>query len=174
MSSENQENILEDALKIIRLGPICDNCLGRQFAMLSTGLTNAQRGSSIKTVLSMQASAADDKETLEALAPSVRSARLKLGRRDEDDALCTVCLGEMRAEKLDGWAEKAAAAMQGLECTTILVGTRMSGLLAENEELLLADGGSKHSEPLKSELNREVGKRLSARAGKQVDLKSPM
>ena len=173
MSSENQENILENALRIIRLGPICDSCLGRQFAMLSTGLTNAQRGSSIKTVLSMQASAADDKATLEALAPSVHSARLMLGRKEEDDALCTVCLGEMRAEKLDGWAEKAAAAMQGLECATILVGTRMSGLLAENEELLLADGGSKHAEPLKSELNREVGKRLSARAGKRVDLKSP-
>jgi len=173
MSSENQENILENALRIIRLGPICDNCLGRQFAMLSTGLTNAQRGSSIKTVLSMQASAADDRAMLEALAHSVHSARLKLGRKEEEDALCTVCLGEMRAEKLDGWAEKAAAAMQGLECNTILVGTRMSGLLAENEELLLADGGSKHAEPLKSELNREVGKRLSARTGKKVDLKSP-
>ncbi len=96
---------------------------------------------------------------------------MKLGRKDEDDAPCTVCLGEM--QKLDEWAEKAAEALAGWEIATILVGTRMSGLLSENEELLLADGGSSHAEPFKSELNREVGKRLSARTGKKVDLKSP-
>ena len=96
MSEENFENpkddILETAWNIVRLGPICDNCLGRQFAMLSTGLTNAERGRSIKTVLAMQASAVEDKALLEELAPSFRSARLKLGRKDEEDARCTVCL----------------------------------------------------------------------------------
>ena len=103
MSEENLENpkevILETARKIISLGPICDNCLGRQFAMLSTGLTNAERGRSIKTVLSMQASAVDEKVLQEELAPSFRPARLKLGRKDEEDARCTVCLGGMRAGK---------------------------------------------------------------------------
>jgi tRNA pseudouridine synthase 10 len=176
MNSENQENpveILETAKRIIALGPICDNCLGRQFAMLATGFANAERGRSIKTVLAMQASASGDKALLEALAPSFLPARLKLGRKDEEDETCTVCLGEMRQETLEAWAKKAAASMQGLEYATHLVGTRMSGLLAENEELLLADGGSKYAEPFKSELNREVGKRLAAITGKQVDLKAP-
>jgi tRNA pseudouridine synthase 10 len=166
-------DILETARRILGLAPICDNCLGRQFALLSTGLTNAQRGSALKTVLAMQASAADDRALQEELAPSFRSARLRLGRKDEEDARCSICLGEMTSENLDRWAELAAAALLGWEYSTFLVGTRMSGLLAENEELLLADGGSKHAEPLKSELNREVGKRLAARTGKQADLKSP-
>jgi tRNA pseudouridine synthase 10 len=177
MSEELQENpkedILQTAQRIIALGPICDSCLGRQFALLSTGLTNAERGRSIKIVLAMQASAVEDKALQEELALSFRGARLKLGRKNEDDARCTVCLGEMEPENLDAWADKAAAALEGREYATILVGTRMSGLLAENEELLLADGGSKHAEPFKSELNREVGKRLSLKTGKQVDLKSP-
>ena len=177
MSEENLENpkesILDTARKIIRLGPICDSCLGRQFAMLSTGLTNVERGRSVKTVLAMQASLVDEKNLLEELAPSFRPARLKLGRKDEDDARCTVCLGVMRPENLEAWAEKAAVALDGREYSTIVVGTKMSGLLAENEELLLADGGAKHAEPFKSELNREVGKRLSTKVGKQVDLKSP-
>ncbi len=177
MSEENFENpkddILETARNIVRLGPICDNCLGRQFAMLSTGLTNAERGRSIKTVLAMQASAMEDKAMQEELAPSFRSARLKLGRKDEEDARCTVCLGEMAPQKLDDWAGKAAEALAGWEIETLVVGTKVSGLLAENEELLLADGGSTHAEPFKSELNREVGKRLSLKTGKQVDLKSP-
>src|SRR5512137_2463650 len=167
-----QDNILDTARKIIRLGPICDSCLGRQFAMLSTGLTNEQRGRSLKTALAMQASADDDRALQEELAPSFRSARLKLGRKDEEDARCTVCLGEMAPSKLDAWAEKAAIALAGREIETLVVGTKMSGLLAENEELLLADGGSTHAEPFKSELNREVGKLIAAKTGKQAALKN--
>jgi tRNA pseudouridine synthase 10 len=136
--------------------------------MLSTGLTNAERGRALKTVLAMQASSVQDRELLEDLAPSSRSARLGLGR-DGEDAPCWVCLGEMSPEKLERWAEKAAEAVFGIEHSTFLVGTRMSGLLAENEELLLADGGSTHAEPLKSELNREVGKLVAKKTGKQVD-----
>jgi tRNA pseudouridine synthase 10 len=168
-----KDNILDTARKIISFGPICDNCLGRQFAMLSTGLTNAERGRSLKTALAMQAAADDDRALQEDLAPSFRSARLKLGRKDEEDARCTVCLGEMAPANLDAWAEKAAVAIADREIETLVVGTKMSGLLAENEELLLADGGSTHAEPFKSELNREVGKRLSALTGKTVDLKNP-
>jgi tRNA pseudouridine synthase 10 len=174
LSEENsKEEILETARRILSLGPICDSCLGRQFAMLSTGLTNIERGRSIKTVLAMQASASEDKAMLEELAPTFRPARLKLGRKDEEDARCSICLGEMRPENLERWAAKAVEALQGREYSTFLVGTKMSGLLAENEELLLADGGSKHAEPFKSELNREVGKLIAAKTGKLADLKSP-
>ncbi len=168
-----RENILDTARRIISLGPICDSCLGRQFAMLGTGFTNAERGRALKSALTMQASADDDRALQEELSPSFLPARLKLGRRGEEDARCTVCLGEMAAEKLDSWAEKAAAALAGRELQTFLVGTRMSGLLSENEELLVADGGSAHAEPFKSELNREVGKRLAVLTGKSADLKSP-
>ena len=174
MSEESlKEDILETARRIIGLGAICDSCLGRQFAMLSTGLTNADRGHSIKTVLAMQASAEEDKATQEALAPAFRPARQKLGRKDEEDVRCSVCLGEMEPENLDSWAAKAAKALEGREYATFVMGTKMSGLLAENEELLLADGGSKHAEPFKSELNREVGKRVAALTGKQARLKNP-
>ncbi len=174
LSEENsKEDILETARRIIGLSPICDSCLGRQFAMLSTGLTNVERGRSLKTVLAMRASASEDRALLEELAPSFKPARLKLGRKDEEDVRCSVCLGEMRQENLELWAAKAESALQGREYSTFLVGTKMSGLLAENEELLLADGGSKHAEPFKSELNREVGKRIAALTGKQVDLTRP-
>jgi tRNA pseudouridine synthase 10 len=170
---KSKEDILSTARKILSLGPICDSCLGRQFAMLSTGLTNMERGRSIKTVLTMQASALDDKALQEELAPNFRSARLKLGRKDEEDVQCSVCLGEMSPQNLQHWADRAIEAQSEWEYSTSLVGTRMSGLLAENEELLLADGGSTHAEPFKSELNREVGKLIAAKTGKQVDLKNP-
>ena len=174
MSIENsKENILTTARKILPLGPICDNCLGRQFAMLSTGLTNRERGSAIKIVLAMEAAALNDMSLLEDLAPSSQSARLCIDRKDEEDARCSVCLGEMRPENLNTWANRAAEALGEMEYSTFLIGTKMSGLLAENEELLLADGGSTHAEPFKSELNREVGKLVAAKTAKQVELKKP-
>jgi tRNA pseudouridine synthase 10 len=173
ISDKSPESILMMAKKIIALGPICDSCLGRQFALLATGLTNAERGRSLKTALAMQASADDDRALLEELASTFRPARLKLGIKEDEDLRCSVCLGEMSPKKLDLWAQKAATALVGREYQTFVVGTRMSGLLAENEELLVADGGSTHAEPFKSELNREVGKRLSALTEKAVNLKIP-
>jgi tRNA pseudouridine synthase 10 len=173
----NQESLQGDiqaaAKRILKLGPICNSCLGRQFAMLSTGLTNVERGHAIKTVLAMEAAASKDEPLLEELALSFRSARLSLGRKNEEDARCSVCLGEMRPENLGRWVDRAVQALSEWEYSTFLVGTKMSGLLAENEELLLADGGSIHSEPFKSELNREVGKLTVAKTGKQVDLRNP-
>jgi len=172
-SQDDRVEVLDTAKRIVKLGAICDSCLGRQFAMLSTGLTNAERGRAVKTVLAMHASSRNDQELLEDLAPSSHNARLSLGRKDEQDQRCWACLGEMSSENLEAWAEKAVAALQGLEYGTILVGTRISGLLAENEELLLSDGGSSSAEPFKSELNREVGKRIAAKTGKKVDFEHP-
>ncbi|MDF0589710.1 tRNA pseudouridine(54/55) synthase Pus10 [Candidatus Methanocrinis natronophilus] len=161
------------ARRILGLGPICDSCLGRQFAILSTGLTNAQRGKSIKTFLSMAGSLDESgRDLLTLLARSSRNARLKLGMEGEPDS-CWVCLGEMEPERLDQWAEAAVRELRHLEHETFLVGTKMSGLLAENEELILADGGSIHAEPMKSELNREVGKRIAERTGKATSFTSP-
>ena len=37
--------------------PLCDNCLGRQFALLGYGLENNRRGEAIKLALTLQAAA---------------------------------------------------------------------------------------------------------------------
>ncbi|MCX8206557.1 MAG: tRNA pseudouridine(54/55) synthase Pus10 [Methanothrix sp.] len=162
-------------MRILRLGPICDSCLGRQFAMLGTGMTNTERGRSIKTVMVMSADLQDPEKSIDmlrALAPSCRQARLRLGVEGEDGS-CWVCLGQMRPERLEELADKAVEAFRGIEFSRFLVGTLMSGLLAENEELLLADGCSRHAEPMKSEINREVGKIIAVKSGKQPDLNNP-
>lgn len=170
---DNVADLAELARRVLRLGPICDSCLGRQFAMLSTGLTNAERGRAVKIFLSMAGSLDESgREILEELAPSSESARLKLGLAGEPEA-CSVCLGEMEPERLDWWAKAVEREIRHLEHETFLVGTKMSGLLAENEELILADGGSRHAEPMKSELNREVGKRIAERTGKATSFGSP-
>ncbi len=50
-------NVLANALQMIEKYPLCDNCLGRQFALLGYGLENNRRGEALKLTLTLQASA---------------------------------------------------------------------------------------------------------------------
>lgn len=164
--------ILETARRILKEGPICDACMGRQFAKLSTGLTNARRGNAIKLALSMQASADDDKATQLELAPTLPEARKTAGSGEEEE--CWLCRGLFqKPEKLQAYADKCVAAVCGYEYDTLLVGTKVPPILSEKEEVLQAECGITHAEPLKSELNREVGKLVSQMTGKEVDFKRP-
>jgi len=151
--------ILDTARKIIHEGPICDHCLGRQFAKLSTGLSNDQRGAAIKLVLSMHAGAEKDKELQDELAKS--SGEIK----------CWVCNNLFL--HIDSWVDKVITALSDYEYNNFLVGTKVTGLLAENEEILWAESGTTFAEPLKTELNREVGKRIEKLTGRKANLKKP-
>ncbi len=157
--------ILDTAKKILRHGPICDHCLGRQFAKLFTGLSNDQRGAAIRLVLAMQASAEKDEELFEDLAKSAKTPHLNAGIK------CWVC--NSLFTHLDSWAEKSVLELSDYEHSSFLVGTRITGLLAENEELVWAESGVTFAEPLKTELNREVGKRIEKLTGKKANLKKP-
>ena len=63
--------------------------------------------------------------------------------------------------------------MEGYEYSTFLVGCRVPPLVAENEEMVWSDLSLGDPEPFKSEVNREVGKAVSALTGKTVDFKKP-
>ncbi len=167
-------DIMETAKSILDEGPICDHCMGRLFAKLSTGLGNEQRGAAVKLALAMEADRIykedKDKILLEALAPSSEYARNVL-KQENCEQTCWVCLGLFN--NLETWVEKAQLSLKDIEYDTFLMGTKMSGLLAENEEILWTESGSMHAEQLKSEINREVGKLLAKQTGKEVDLKTP-
>ncbi len=149
--------ILDTARKILKEGPICDHCLGRQFAKLSTGLSNDERGRALKLVLAMKASEEKDDILKDELSKS--------------KGKCWVCNGLFSS--LDSWADKATAALSDYEYDNFLVGTKMTGLLSENEEIIWAQSGTMFAEPLKTELNREVGKRIEKLTGKRANLKKP-
>lgn len=167
-------DVLDISKKILHEGPICDNCLGRQFAKLSTGLSNRERGQALKLALVLEGDriykAENDDSLLKELAPCSVFARKALGTESEDEQ-CWVCLDQFK--KLDEWADEAAKALEGLEYSTFLVGTKVSGLLSENEELLWAEAGTAYAEQLKTELNREVGKRIAEKVHKDVDFENP-
>ncbi|RXA19908.1 tRNA pseudouridine(54/55) synthase Pus10 [Methanosarcina sp. MSH10X1] len=167
-------DVLEISKKILHEGPVCDNCLGRQFAKLSTGLSNRERGQALKLALVLEGDriykTENDDSLLQELAPCSAFARKTLGMGDEDEQ-CWVCLDQFK--KLEEWADKAEKALEGLEYSTFLVGTKVSGLLSENEEILWAEVGTAYAEQLKTELNREVGKRIAEKVQKDVDFENP-
>jgi tRNA pseudouridine synthase 10 len=145
-------SILDDARAIDRAGPVCDACLGRVFADRSFGLTNAERGRSLRV-----AAALDDDEPFEP-TPT------------ED---CWVCEGA--CAQFDAWADRAAAAVEDVDFDTYQVGTRTPPLVEENEALLREEVGldADAGEPFKSEFNREVGKRVGRLTDTEVDFGRP-
>jgi len=159
MHNVSQMTILDTARKIVHEGPICDHCLGRQFAKLSTGLSNDMRGAALKLVLAMHAGAEKDKELQDELA------------RSRGEIKCWVCNNLFL--KIDPWVTKSVEILSDYEYNNFLVGTKVTGLLAENEEILWAESGTTFAEPLKTELNREVGKRIEKITGKRANLKKP-
>ncbi|MEA1906504.1 MAG: tRNA pseudouridine(54/55) synthase Pus10, partial [Euryarchaeota archaeon] len=180
MSHDGDSQILELARAILREGAICDHCLGRQFAKLSTGTTNLERGRAIRLVLDMIASMGADNDCADAGADAGGLGLEPEIEPEHDPALepgqakperCWVCNGAF--EELDTWASRALEALDGCEHENFLVGTLLSGLLSENEELLWEIVGTDYAEPLKSELNREVGKRIADKTQKDVDFTKP-
>ncbi|MDY0266487.1 MAG: tRNA pseudouridine(54/55) synthase Pus10 [Methanimicrococcus sp.] len=176
-------NILKIAEKIVAEGPICNHCLGRQFATLSTGLSNDERGKAVKTALTMDADRrfkeTRDASLLQEIAPSDAHAQKILSKENKAEIpdsepsveKCWVCLDIFK--NLNFWADLAIEKLQGIEYETFLVGTKLSGLLSENEEILWEQAGTAYAEQLKSELNREIGKILSQKTKKEVAFSNP-
>ncbi len=139
---------------IMQEGSICADCLGRQFAECSSNLTNKQRGQAIRVVAAMLNNVPVSTEDWEAA-----------------DDNCWVCGGLFG--RLDEWVARCLEQLQDYEFSTFLVGTRLSGRLAENEEILWAESKTRAAEPLKSALNRELGKRIEVLTGKMAEFSKP-
>ncbi|MDD3421142.1 MAG: tRNA pseudouridine(54/55) synthase Pus10 [Methanocellales archaeon] len=167
-------NLLDIAIRILEEGPICDHCLGRQFAKLSTGLTNKERGIALKTALAMlghQKFKEGDPSLLKRLASCTRQVRSILSM-DGTDEKCWLCNDLFQS--LDIWVQRSLKLLKKYQYDTFLIGTKVSGLLAENEEILWAATSSTiWAEPLKSELNREIGKLIQEEIDKEVDFDRP-
>ncbi len=160
--------VLDTSKEILQKGYVCDNCLGRQFAQLLSGFTNRERGCSIRIALAMEYSIKPfpiDKANFSGL-----NFRKKIQMPDRHEP-CKTCSGLF--ENLDKWAGQAEKKLAGIECRTFVVSTMLSRALVQNEESLWEDIGIEHCEPIKSEVNRELGKLIAEKTGKEPDESNP-
>ncbi|HOS81615.1 MAG TPA: tRNA pseudouridine(54/55) synthase Pus10 [Methanolinea sp.] len=141
-------DVTDLALRILAYGEICDSCLGRFFGKLSHGLSNRERGRALRIAVFLQEN-----------------------RPFAEPATCWICGGLL--SRVPEWAERVNRALQGLEYEKFAIGTRVPPLVAESEEIVWSDLDLCHAEPLKSEMNREVGKAVARLTGKTADPASP-
>jgi tRNA pseudouridine synthase 10 len=143
-------DIIEEVEAILGYGDTCNHCLGRFFGKRSFGLTNEERGRALRVTREIVANEPHQEPVPES---------------------CWLCGGELA--RTDIWAAKVAEEVQGIEFDTFLIGTKVPPLVAESEEMVWSDLSLRDPEPLKAEMNREVGKAVSALSGKEADLKRP-
>jgi tRNA pseudouridine synthase 10 len=141
-------DVTDLASRILAYGEVCDSCLGRFFGKLSHGLTNRERGRALRIAVCLQEN-----------------------RPYAEPATCWICGGLL--SRVPEWAERVNKALVGLEYERFAIGTRVPPLVAESEEIVWSDLGLAHAEPLKSEMNREVGKAVARLTGKTADPAAP-
>ncbi|MHA2057309.1 MAG: tRNA pseudouridine(54/55) synthase Pus10 [Candidatus Thorarchaeota archaeon] len=187
MTAPIQSNVLDNAVSMLEQYTICDRCLGRQFAWLSTNTSNSERGYSLKLTLSM---IADDelksknpdqgKKIISLLAghglfkPAQTIAEknsIEYGKNVE----CHLCStdGKSIFDKIGNVARKAAELAVDVEFDNFLVGTIPIPLLDDRQDDLRAKHSLLHAEALKSDFSRELGKHLYEILEKEVEFERP-
>ena len=138
---------LEKAAKIAALG-YCDHCLGRMFAKCGEQLTDLQRGQMLRAAL---------KES---------------GQDFEPEEMCPLC--EDLFSMLPRFAEAVAEKVNEVESENFLVGCRIDPAQAKLEKEVIEEYGlAETAEPLKTELNREIGKIALPMINRAVNFKDP-
>ncbi len=177
--------ILEKALKMLEKYPLCDHCLGRQFALLGYGMENHERGKAIKNVLFLEAHAralSKDKKgirTLRILATngSLTTAKETLDKmresvpRKREPKTCFLC--DDKFKTVGELAEKALDKLKEYEYSSFLVGTHLPIVIEEREDEFKAEFEVRYSENIRNEFGRIIGKKIAECNGKPVEYRNP-
>lgn len=163
-------NLLEKALKILEK-PVCDHCLGRQFGQLLSGYSNDERGKIIRTLVAMyidHEKAKTDLEMSNFAGYSFHNLEIKEKAKPK---VCSVCSNLF--QKLPSWLKKIESKAKKYEFSTFLVGTKLSSELINAEEDLWERVGIDYCEPIKAEINREIGKIVERKLKVKFNAKNP-
>jgi len=173
--------ILEKALLMLEKYPLCDHCLGRQFALLGFGMDDEERGVIIKRLLVMEghrlASSSDKSGTsiLKTLASNGSSAMAleilkRLKKRARGQKKCYLCEGHFDSF---GLVNKAAEMLKEYDYQTFLVGVRLPPEIEEREDEFKSEFQVEFGESIRNEFSRVFGKSIHKIAGKPVDYAKP-
>ena len=155
--------------------PICNHCLGRQFAQLLSGYNNAQRGNIVRHFFAMMLEQGAKTEGIELSNFKGFSFRHKdLAKLIEsvENKPCWLC-NDFFDKGIENISKKIIGMLNRYEYKTFVIGTRPSKAMLKNEEKLWESFGIQWCEPIKVEINREIGKIVEKTAGKKADLKNP-
>jgi tRNA pseudouridine synthase 10 len=174
--------ILEKAQKMLEKYPLCNHCLGRQFALLGYGLDDEKRGEAIKILLTMKANeqALQGEKTglllLKTLAANgsfdmatnvLRKLKGKAGKKRQ----CYLCEGKL--QQMPILVSSSIEKLMEYEYTTFLVGIKLPTKVEEREDEFKAEFDVKHGEGMRNGFSRGIGKKISEMTQKTADYKTP-
>jgi len=131
---------------------LCDHCLGRQFAKIGHGMSNKERGFSLR----------------KAIIKNVDEAEKSLFKEPKE---CFIC-GNLFSEN-EKFSELVIKALKPYDYDTFLCGSKIDAEIIDREERLWGELKNEQYEPIKAEVNREVGKLVERKTKKEVDFEKP-
>ncbi len=177
-------DILEKTTQMLEKYTLCDNCLGRQFALLGYGLENNRRGQALKLILTLQANAlASEKENVgikklkilatNGLYPEAQATLKHLSKRIPriESSHCFLCEGNF--DHIADLTQKILEKTAPYEFETFLVGIEIPNSVTEREDEFKATFDVGYSESIKHEFSRVIGKRIESQTGKPAEFKKP-
>jgi tRNA pseudouridine synthase 10 len=182
LNEENSMEILKKAQEMLEAHPLCDHCLGRQFALLGYGLSDQKRGETLKLLLTMknhQLALSGNKEgfsTLRVLASNgafdmAAEILHNMRKRARKEVECHLCQGLFKS--VDVLVENASEALKDYEYTTFLVGIELPTTVEEREDEFKARFEVGYGESMRNEFSRDIGKKIAAATKKPAEYKKP-
>lgn len=170
MSNDNNQDseIIITAMNLLKNYPLCDRCLGRQFAKLGIGYSNADRGKSIKMVLLMDIHEKIRNETIEKekvddilinMGPISYNFYRSLFGKEPTYKNCYLC-GDILDKFINDASEKILNKMKQDNIKKFLIGVKVNQNIISKEENLKSTFKISYGESIKNELKREIGKRI--------------
>ena len=170
-------DILEKSLKMLERHPLCDHCLGRQFALLGHGIENDDRGRAIKLALTLKA----HESTLLKSREGVRILKIlatngfsktaeeilrKMKKRIPSKNFLKACfLCENKFERLYDLAKKSFKKLGSYEHSNFLVGIELPVTIEEREDEFKAEFDVGYGENMRNEFGRVIGKKIAEYSG---------
>ena len=177
-------DVLQKALELVSRYPLCDHCLGRQFALLGYSMENNVRGSALKVSLTLQATDAAKEKNVEGIKQlkvlatngfsreaqeTLKHLKKRVPKTSEEK--CYLCEGKF--ELLNNLTDTSLKIIEGYEFTTFLVGIEVPIKVEEREDEFKATFNLGYSESIKHEFGRLFGKALAEQTGKTADYLIP-
>ena len=174
------EKVLRKASQILSRHPLCDYCIGRQFAAVGHGLSNQERGRAIKAMLLMEAHLKGVEESREDLTALARSGYKpasetleRIGVELPEPQQCSICGGVLSKQRFRRLAEKIIEELNGYEFSNFVVGARVPAEVREREDRLRAEFEIETGEDIKGDITREIGRIIRQRFNAEVEYQTP-
>lgn len=161
--------IEEKAIEILKQ-QVCDSCLGRQFGSLLSGFSNEQRGKVIRQYVAFLIDSGEKVDVDLSNFYGIKFRNVKI--KPEKPGKCKLC-GNFFFEEINEKAKEIIKKFKGIEFKTFLIGSIVSDEMLKSEEDIWSRVGIEYCEPIKSEINRELGKRIEKLTGKKFESKNP-